>query len=214
MRPHGESENGVNLDDGQIPHNQLSLVLNDAVAGFAHLYAYGDSKCTLISQLLGRPVHNLEDYNCPSLRFFRPNFCCTKPCHRNPSFRCATRRIFPLRVANVPPPENVMLPALMTRRVILPDLFQRYKAAQICHFHSFYDGITTTSYSQRALHLGGPAFYPSRVLLCRVFFLIDDKSRYVSVGFYPAHNSSHWSSLLGLVFYRSFYLPTMSTLVE
>ena len=26
------------------------------------------------------------------------------------------------------------------------------------------------------------------VLLCRVFFLNDDKSRYVSVGFYPAHN--------------------------
>ena len=81
-----------------------------------------------------------------------------------------------------------MLPALMTRRVTLPDLFQRYKAARICHLHSFHDGITTTSYTQRALHLAGPAFDPSRVLLRRVFFLNDEKSRYVSVGFYPAHN--------------------------
>jgi len=34
----------------------------------------------------------------------------------------------------------------------------------------------------------GPAFDPSRVLLRRVFFPNDEKSRYVSVGFYPAHN--------------------------
>jgi hypothetical protein len=117
MRPHDGSENGLDWDDGHIPYNQLSSVLHEAVAVFAHLYAYGDYKCTLISQLLGHPVHNLEDSNCPSPRYFRPKFSCTKPSHRNPSFRCA----FPLRVANVPPTENVMLPALMTRRVILPE---------------------------------------------------------------------------------------------
>ena len=33
-----------------------------------------------------------------------------------------------------------------------------------------------------------PAFDPNRVLLRRVFFLNDDKSNYVSVGFYPAQN--------------------------
>jgi len=91
MRLHGDSENGLNWEDRYIPYNQLSSVLNEAVAGFAHLYAYGDSKCTLISQLLGRPVHNLEDFNCPSPHYFRHKFSCTKPCHRNPSFRCATR---------------------------------------------------------------------------------------------------------------------------
>ena len=91
MRPRGNSENGLNWDDGHIPYTQLSSVKNEAVAGFAHLYAYGDSKCTFISQLLGRPVHNLEYFNCPSPRYFRPKFSCTKPCHRNPSFRCATR---------------------------------------------------------------------------------------------------------------------------
>ena len=34
----------------------------------------------------------------------------------------------------------------------------------------------------------GPAFDPSRVLLRRVFFLNEEKSRYVSVGFYPVYN--------------------------
>ena len=66
MRPHGKSENDLNWDDGHIPFNQLSSVLNEVVAGFAHLYAYGDSKCTLISQFLVRPLHNLEDFSCPS----------------------------------------------------------------------------------------------------------------------------------------------------
>jgi hypothetical protein len=35
---------------------------------------------------------------------------------------------------------------------------------------------------------GVPAFDPRRVLLRRVFFLNDEKSRYVTFGFYPAHN--------------------------
>ena len=91
MTPHSISENDLNLDYGYIPYTQWSSVLNEAVAGFSHLYAYGDSKCTLISQLLGRPVHNLEDFNSPSPRYFRPKYSCTNPCHRNPSFRCATR---------------------------------------------------------------------------------------------------------------------------
>ena len=33
-----------------------------------------------------------------------------------------------------------------------------------------------------------PAFDPNRVLLRRLFFLNDEKSKYVSVGFYPAQN--------------------------
>jgi hypothetical protein len=43
MRPHGDSENGLNCDDGHIHFNQLSSVLNEAVAGFVHLYVYVDS---------------------------------------------------------------------------------------------------------------------------------------------------------------------------
>jgi len=108
MRPHRDTENGLNWDDRHIPYNQLSTVLSEAVAGFAHLYGYGDSKCTLLSQLPGRPVHNLADFNCPSPRHFRHKFRFTKPCHRNLSYRCAIGRAIPLRVANVLSPENVL----------------------------------------------------------------------------------------------------------
>ena len=42
MRLHGDTENGLNWDNGHIPYNQLSAVLNESVVGFAHLYAHGD----------------------------------------------------------------------------------------------------------------------------------------------------------------------------
>jgi hypothetical protein len=38
MRPHGDSNYGLNWDDGHMPYNQLSAVLKEAVAGFANLY--------------------------------------------------------------------------------------------------------------------------------------------------------------------------------
>ena len=41
MRAHGSCENGPNWYDGHIPYTQLASLLNEAAAGFAHLYAYG-----------------------------------------------------------------------------------------------------------------------------------------------------------------------------
>jgi hypothetical protein len=70
LRPHGDTENGLNLDEERIPYHQLSTVLSEAVAEFAHLYGYGESKFKLLSQMLGSPVHNLEDLKCPSPSHF------------------------------------------------------------------------------------------------------------------------------------------------
>jgi len=41
MSDHGPIENGINWIDGHIDFRELHTVLNEAVAGFAHLYAYG-----------------------------------------------------------------------------------------------------------------------------------------------------------------------------
>ena len=71
MRPDGDTENGLNWDDGHIPYYQLSTVLSESVVGFVYMYGYSESKCKFQSQLEGRPVHNLEDLNCPSPRHFR-----------------------------------------------------------------------------------------------------------------------------------------------
>jgi len=64
MANHGLSENGLNLADGHVDNKELHRALTEAVAGFAHLYAYGVSKCTFLAGLTGRPIHYLEDFEC------------------------------------------------------------------------------------------------------------------------------------------------------
>ena len=76
----------------------------------------------------------------------------------------------------------------MTRRVILPDLFQLYKAARICHLHSFHDGIATACYTQRTLHLRRSSLRSQQGNATPHLLPECGKSRYVSVGFYPAYN--------------------------
>jgi len=65
MSDHDSSENGLNWADGHIENKVLHTELTKAVAGFAHLYTYVVSKCTFLAGLTGRPIHNLEDLECP-----------------------------------------------------------------------------------------------------------------------------------------------------
>ena len=41
---HGSTENGLNSSDTQTEYKELRTDINEAVAGFAYLYAYGVSK--------------------------------------------------------------------------------------------------------------------------------------------------------------------------
>jgi hypothetical protein len=92
MAPHGSPETGVNWDDGHVPYGQLSTVLSEAVAGYAHLYAYGETKCAFLSDLINRTFLNLEYFKCPSAENLKPpKYQCGFPCHRFPSVRCTTR---------------------------------------------------------------------------------------------------------------------------
>jgi hypothetical protein len=61
QHPHGSAEKGLNLDDGIIPYNQLETALSESVAGYAHLYSYGISKCNFLAELIVHSVLNLED---------------------------------------------------------------------------------------------------------------------------------------------------------
>ena len=94
-----------------------------------------------------------------------------------------------------------VLPALRTWTVILPGVFQRYKMR--CYLHPFRVAMASrrrplapTQPTVRAPELDSwtyvevisPAFQPNRVLLRLIIILNDDKSKYVSVGFYPAQN--------------------------
>ena len=94
MAAHGDTENGINWADGHIPYDQLFSVLNESVAGYTHLYAYGRDKCSFLSGLLGRTVINLEEFGCPLSEYLRPKFHCFMPCHKFPNVRCATRNAY------------------------------------------------------------------------------------------------------------------------
>ena len=49
MASHGSDENGLNWEDGHIAYHDLYTVASEAIAGFAHLYAYGVSKCKFLT---------------------------------------------------------------------------------------------------------------------------------------------------------------------
>jgi hypothetical protein len=89
MAEHGSSENGINWAAGHIVYKDLHTVFTEAVAGFALLYAYGVSKVTFLSSLMGRTIHNLEDVDCPTPDSFNHKHYCTIPCNKFPKFACA-----------------------------------------------------------------------------------------------------------------------------
>jgi hypothetical protein len=59
MSPHNIPENGISWDDGHLEAAKLYQTLNEAVAGYAHLYAYGEEKCRFLKNLLVQPIRNL-----------------------------------------------------------------------------------------------------------------------------------------------------------
>jgi hypothetical protein len=61
QHPHGSAENGLNYNDGIIPYNKIETALSESFAGYAHLYSYSIAKCKFLSEMIGRPVPNLED---------------------------------------------------------------------------------------------------------------------------------------------------------
>ena len=91
MAVHGSSVYGINWADGHIEYKDLHNVVTEAVAGFAHLYSYGVSKVTFLSNLKERTIHNLEDVECPTPDSFKQKQLYNLPCHKFPKFSCATK---------------------------------------------------------------------------------------------------------------------------
>ena len=83
-------ENGISWDDVHTFYSELHTVLKEAVAGYAHLYAYGTVKSDYLSDVINRNFPNLEDFNCPQYRDLKSDISCAFPCHQFPSTRCAT----------------------------------------------------------------------------------------------------------------------------
>jgi len=91
MMSHGSDGNELNWENGHIAYHDLYTVVSEAVAGFAHLYCYGITKCKFLTELLGRPILNLKDFNCPQPASFSHTLWCSLPCHTFPNVDCATK---------------------------------------------------------------------------------------------------------------------------
>jgi len=91
MSAHGYDENGLSWDDGKLDYAKLYDTIREAVSGYAHLYAYGTIKTKFLSNLLGQPIRNLEDFKCPPPHGLKAQFSCSIPCHKiYLNYRCAT----------------------------------------------------------------------------------------------------------------------------
>ena len=91
MADHESIEKGINLEDCHIEYKELHTVLSKAVVGFSHLYANGISRCTFLAGLTGRPIHNIQDVNCPPPDSLNHEHLGTLPCHRFPKYSCETK---------------------------------------------------------------------------------------------------------------------------
>jgi len=91
MEAHGSISSGINYDDGAIPYSTIVQTLSEATANFANLFSKGVAKCRLLTDLLGRPITNLDDFGCPSRESYVPGAGCSMPCHKFPDKSCAMR---------------------------------------------------------------------------------------------------------------------------
>ena len=111
-------KNGINWNDGYIPYNSLKLILEEATAGFTHLYAYGQDKCTFLSELTNRTFINLEEFNCPNPTNLKHEISCTFPCHKFNDVRCATKHaeaMFRWLMYHIQAKKNVRCPPVPDR---------------------------------------------------------------------------------------------------
>ena len=91
MTSHRSEEKGLNWGDGHITYDDLYTVVSEAVAGITHLYVYGVTKFCFLSEILGRPILNLQDFNCPQPTTFNHKCWCSLSCHKFPNVNCATK---------------------------------------------------------------------------------------------------------------------------
>ena len=180
--------------------------MSEAVAGFAHLYSYGIAKCKFLSELLWRPIPNLQDFNCPQPKSFNYKRWCSLLCHKIANINCVTKtahslydclmyhlqkkfyvecpkviichrpNLFRLFKTEQPLGCPITLGSTMSARRRRPDATETLSAAtpKLVKPQEF---DTYICYVE-AVNL---PFVLKRVLLKRIFFIDEDRTKYVSV---------------------------------
>ena len=88
MIPHGSEEIGTMALFLTTYWKPLSM---RQLQDIDHLYSYGATKCQFLSDLLVRPVLNLEDFGCPTRHKVGSGYSCVLPCHSFSGISCGTR---------------------------------------------------------------------------------------------------------------------------
>lgn len=83
---------GMHWEDGYIDYSALHTILNEIVAGYTHLYAYGEEKCSFLNDLTHRTFINLEQFKCPVPSMLKQKFSCAFSCHKFENIECAQKR--------------------------------------------------------------------------------------------------------------------------
>ena len=112
------NKNGINWNDGYIPYSSLKSILEEATAGYTHLYAYGQDKCSFLSDLTNRTFINLEEFNCPTPTELKHAMSCTFPCHKFGNVHCATKHaeaMFRWLTYHIEAKKNVKCPPIPER---------------------------------------------------------------------------------------------------
>jgi hypothetical protein len=89
MEPHASTSSGINTNDGSILYSSLIRTLSESTLQIYTVKTL--TKCRLLTDLLDRPIINLDDFGCPPSESFVPGAGCSLPCHRFPGKSCAVR---------------------------------------------------------------------------------------------------------------------------
>ena len=114
----GLDVNGLHWEDGHIAYHDLYMVVSVAVAGFAHLYCYGVTKFKFLTELLRRPILNLQDFNCPQPTSLNHTRWFSLPCHKFPNVNCAPKTahsLYDWSMLQLQTKSYVRCPKVMTR---------------------------------------------------------------------------------------------------
>ena len=184
--------------------SSIKQVLEETVGGYVHLYFYGTTKCKVISDLINRPIIDLEDFKCPKPRDIQSRYNCVLSFIKIPSTSCATRNVHSLY--------DCLMFHLKAKSYVVS---KRYNAP---YHHVCFSGIKQHKSTYRSFYLamsarkspfpqteGGEtepkctapeldtwnffveiislSFDPASVLLRRVFFVNNEISKFVFNGF-------------------------------
>ena len=190
------------------PYYKLFTVAIGAVAGFPHLYAYGDTKCEFLADLLGPQFTICNMRNVPTL-VFQSSKLLQLSCNKFPNVNCKTKTahslydclmyhfqtksyvscprdktrhtdkfVCYLKTDELITTRTLCFRKCLRRRVVSPETPssssapKRVKVTQL---------NTCNLYGQTI----SPAFVRKRVMLRHLFFINEDRTKYVYVGFYP-----------------------------